>query len=255
MDRSPNGAAVEGGSHARSPIPGLLQKGACMTRFVQRVIEIVIGVVGFDGSFPSTDPGYLVVMSRLGETLTRARAVAAKQQNGIIGARGAREMRDALQRSLRKELIPALVRVGGVLAKERTDLAAKFRFPPQASNQVFLVSVKALLAEAESQREALVKEGMIASWLSDFSASVSAFEAASDAARNARNERIAATADLDLIARDLLVLVRVLDGINRYRFRKDPETMAAWNAVNGLPFRSKRGDVVPPGPAEIAPAA
>jgi hypothetical protein len=225
-----------------------------MTRYLQNVMEMVVRVLGFD-TLPSTDPGYLLVMGRLGETLTRAKAMSAQQQNGITGARGAREMRNALQRSLRRELIPALVRIGGVLAKDRTDLAAKFRFPRQASNQVFLVSVKGLLAEAESQREALIKEGMSETLLADFAASVDAFEAASDAARDSRRDHISATADLDLIAKDLLELVRVVDGINRYRFRKDPEAMAAWNAVKGLPFQPKRGDASPPGTGEVAPAA
>ncbi len=55
--------------------------------------------------------------------------------------------------------------------------------------------------------------------------------------------------------------VRVLDGINRWRFAKDPEVMAEWEAARHLP-PSRPADqpvqakgVTPGDPGRVAPAA
>ena len=55
--------------------------------------------------------------------------------------------------------------------------------------------------------------------------------------------------------------VRVLDGINRWRFGKDPEVMAEWQAARHLPISSAHerpvspDGVTPLDPGRVAPAA
>jgi hypothetical protein len=209
-----------------------------MTSAVQFVFEMAARALNFCLAYPSTDPGYPIIVTRLQETIARGQAMSARQHNGLAGARGAREQRNELKRSLQQDLVRYLIAVGGVVAKERTDLAAKFRLPRlHVSNQVFLVTVKALLADAESQRDLLVKEGMSPTLFDDLSKSVADLEAASEATRNARRDHIGASADLELIAKDLLELVRVLDGVNRWRFRADPEKKAEWDGVKAMPVR------------------
>ena len=72
---------------------------------------------------------------------------------------------------------------------------------------------------------------------------------------------IGARADLEQIAGTLMDEVRVLDGINCWRFAKDPEVMAEWVAARHLPpsrpaeqpVQSK--EVTPTIPGRVAPAA
>jgi hypothetical protein len=233
-----------------------------MTSIIRIIFEMAARVLGFGQAYPSTDPGYLIVITRLQETYNRGLALAARQHNGRAGAKGARALRDELRRSIQQDLVRYLIAIGGVVAKERADLAAKFRLPRlHASNAVFLVAVKALLADAESQKELLVKEGMSLTLLEDFAREVAELEAACEANRNGRRDHMAARADLELVAKDLVELVRALDGINRWRFRKDPQLKAEWDTVKSMRYRPRPAeepsaageDTVPPG--TVAPAA
>ena len=84
---------------------------------------------------------------------------------------------------------------------------------------------------AEEQKELLVQEGMDAALLDDLKARVTEFEAALQTVLTARRDHIGARADLEVITAELLKVVKVLDGITRYRFGMNPEKMAEWKAV------------------------
>ena len=130
-----------------------------------------------------------------------------------------------------------------------------------ANNQAFLTSVKALVAAAEQQRDVLVAAGMAPALLEELQQMLAAFETASEEARAKKLSHIGARADLDQIAGTSMDEVRVLDGINRWRFAKDPEVMAEWVAARHLPpsrpaeqpVQSK--EVTPTIPGRVAPAA
>lgn len=92
--------------------------------------------------------------------------------------------------------------------------------------------------------------------LDDLVKKVSEFEAASESVRSARLDHIGARTDLDVITGELSDLVRVLDSINRYRYGKDPVSMAEWTAAKEVPFQPKTVGVVPPVcSGGVAPAA
>ncbi|MGH7417505.1 MAG: hypothetical protein ACREKB_07005 [Candidatus Rokuibacteriota bacterium] len=126
-------------------------------------------------------------------------------------------------------------------------MAERFKLPAtNATNTVFLTSVKALLAAAESQRELLVKEGMAQALLDDLGRMVADFEAANEAQRTARRDHIGARADLEVITAQLAEQVKLLDGITRYRFGSDPELMAEWKAARQILGQPRNGGASPP---------
>lgn len=213
---------------------------------VRRKLEMAARVREFTRARAATEPGYASVLTKFEGLLTRADGIAARQHQGRVAARGAGARRKELRRKLHFQLVRYLVAVGSVAAKDQAELAARFKLPStNATNTVFLTSVKALLAAAESQRELLVQEGMAPSLLEDLGRMVLDFEVVSEAARTARRDHIGARTDLEVIAAELMEQVKVLDGITRYRFGNDPELMAEWKAarqVLGLP----RNDVTPP---------
>ena len=120
-----------------------------------------------------------------------------------------------------------------------------------------------MLAKAESERELLVSKGMSESLLEDLTKVVTEFEATSEQSRSSRRDHVGARADLAAVTVEIQDQVRLLDGLVRYRFGKDPELMAVWESARNVagPFRSRitppeTGDgVVPPNPGDIAPAA
>src|ERR1051326_6207218 len=88
--------------------------------------------------------------------------------------------------------------------------------------------------------------------LEDVSRLVAEFDTASEAARVTRLEHIAARADLEAATTELMEQVKLLNGINRWRFGKDPKLLVEWNAakhVAGAGGGAARGGGGPPPPS------
>ena len=240
-----------------------------MNTDVRRKLEMAARVREFVRTHSATESSYAPALTRLEERLTRAEAIAARQHTGRTVAKGARDRRKELRHILHFQLLRYLTAVGSVAATSRADLAARFKLPHgNATNSSFVTSVKALIAVAEEQKELLVQEGMDAALLEDLKARVSEFEATLQTVLAARRDHIGARADLEVITAELLRVVKVLDGITRYRFGMNPEKMAEWKAVRQVLGVSPRGRAAPaaePGPTpepgststpgDVAPAA
>ena len=232
---------------------------------VRRKLEMVTRVRTFSRAHPSTEPTYTTVLGRLEGRLTEAEAIAAKQHEARVAARDARLRRKELRRVVHFQLLPYLVAVGNVAAKSRGEPTKQFRLPETSTNnQVFLTAVKGLVTAAGEQREVLVAAGMAPALLDELQRKLAEFETASEEARAKRLSHIGARVDLDKIAGKLMDDVRVLEGINRWRFAKDPEVMAEWDAARHLPptrpaeVPVKVKEVTPTGPTDpgrVAPAA
>jgi hypothetical protein len=228
-----------------------------MNTVVRRKLEMAARVREFTQAHGASDPGYPTVLARLEELLTRAQAIAERQHQGRIAARGAQAQRRELRRLLHAQLVHYLVAVGSFAAKDQAVVSAQFKLPDiNATNSSFLTSVKALLAAAEGQRDLLAKAGMDQASLETLGRMVADFESASEVARTARRDHIGARVDLELISAQLAEEVKLLDGITRYRFGNDPDVMAEWKAarlVLGVP----RNGVTPaaPTPGDVKQAA
>lgn len=235
-----------------------------MNAQVRRKLEMATRVREFSRAHPSPDPSYGIVLGRLEERLTRAEAIAARQHNGLQASRGATAHRLELRKILHSQLLRYLVSVGEAAIKDSADVAERFKLPStHGSYAAFLTSAKSLIAAAESQRETLLAAGMSTTLIDDLGKTVAEFEASSEATRTARRDHIGARAELETITENLQELVRVLDGINRYRYGKDPELMIEWNAARTVPFQKQRTTTPPPAgdgtgsapPGSVAPAA
>ena len=240
---------------------GRVYDGGSMNTEVRRKLEMAARVREFVRSHSSTESSYGPVLARLEERLTRAETIAARQHAGRVAAKGARARRKELRHILHFQLLRYLTAVGSVMAKDRAELAAKFKLPSgNATNSSFVTSVKSLIAVAEGQKELLVQEGMSETLLDELGKMVAEFEIILEAVRTARREHIGARVDLGVITVELQKVVKVLDGITRYRFGMNPEMMAEWGAVKQVLGRSARGRVTPEAggsstPGGIAPAA
>jgi hypothetical protein len=242
---------------------GRVFDGGSMNTEVRRKLEMAARVREFVRSHSSTESSYAPVLAKLEERLTRAETIAARQHAGRAAAKGARARRKELRHILHFQLLRYLTAVGSVVARDRAELAAKFKLPSgNATNSSFVTSVKSLIVVAEGQKELLVQEGMSATLLEELAKMVAEFEIILEAVRTARRDHIGARADLEVITAELLKVVKVLDGITRYRFGMSPEMMAEWQAVRQVLGRgvSPRGRVAPvagetPTPGGIAPAA
>jgi hypothetical protein len=207
-----------------------------MRNAVRSKLEMAARVRVFCRTHPSEDPGYATVLGRFEERLTRAEAIAARQHDGRITARGARSRRAEIRRVIHFQLLRYLVNIGGIASRTRSELAERFDLPDlHGSNRSFLTSVRSMLAIAEGHREALVGEGMTPALLEQLGKLLAEFEAVSESARASRLDHIGARADLEKVTAELVEAVRTLDGINRWRFGEQPELMVEWNAARHVP--------------------
>jgi hypothetical protein len=224
-----------------------------MNSVARRKLDMVDRVLGFIGARTAIEPAYASALARLGELVTRARGILTRQHDGRDAARAARAHRQQLRRALQLDLAHYLVAVGSIAAKGQ-EVAARFKLPsPNATNAAFLVAVSSLLALGEAQRDLLVKAGMSATLLDELGKMVSDFEAASEAARNARRDHIEARIELDSITTELMEQVNLLDGITRYRFGFDSVVMSEWRMARALLGQPRNG-AVPPAPEPSTPA-
>ena len=75
-----------------------------------------------------------------------------------------------------------------------------------------------------------------------------------------RRMHIGAGVELDVVADEVVEIVRVIDGLNRFRFAGDPDLLAAWRAASNVvgPLRTAEKTTSPEAPppgGEIKPAA
>ena len=232
-----------------------------MNARVRRKLEMAARVRTFSRNHPSDEPTYATVLGRFEARLARAEAIAARQHEARLAARGAGDRRRALRRLVHFELLPYLIAVGNVAARDQAELADQFKLPDSnANNQAFLAAVKVLVATAVEERAVLVAAGMAPALLDELQRMFAAFQSASEEARATRLSQVGARADLQKIAGDLMEEVRVLHGLNRWRFGKQPEALAEWLSARHLPSlagasqEAKRKGEISVGPDRVAPA-
>lgn len=134
-----------------------------------------------------------------------------------------------------------LARVAESASTEVPELARQFARPrDNASYQAFRTAANAMVAEAQAHQELLVRHGLVEEVLTSMIAELAEFDTALEAASAGRRQHVSAGAELAVVVDDMVQVVRVLDGLNRYRFAKDAARMAAWNsAINILgPMRT-----------------
>jgi len=95
--------------------------------------------------------------------------------------------------------------------------------------------------------------GLAATRLDDLSAASDQFDASVADTRSGTLDHVVARAELEELSDEVMQLVGMLDGINRYRFERDPQLLVAWKMAKHVVSAPQ---VEPtPAPAPVQPAA
>ena len=114
----------------------------------------------FSRLHPDASPGYAAALSSLEERLTRAEQLADRQRDGITDVRAATEKKRELRKKMRRTQLMHLARVAKA-TKEVPELAQKFALAPETTAyQTFRTVARGMVAEAQTQKELLVKHGL-----------------------------------------------------------------------------------------------
>jgi hypothetical protein len=198
-----------------------------------------------------------VGLAKLEELLQRSDALVSRQRSGMAAARSATMQRQGIRDTLQTALLRYLKAVSQAAAKENPDLLAQFQMPHlKVNHRVFVAAVRGLMEKASEQKDLLVSHGMQPSLLDDLGAALAEFEKTLEASRAGRREHVGASADLEVVAAEILEQVRVLDGLMRYRFRTNADLMGEWASARNVvgPLRSQSQPAAE-GPDVVKPAA
>ena len=225
-----------------------------MNAEVRRRIEMAERARGFSRANPFQDPTSATVIARLEDLVTRANALAHQESAGRIARHAATVRRIDLRHALVSHFLRPVVRAAELAAKQRPDLLGKFRLPSSsATSKSFFMAARSMVTTAVAEKELFASLGISDAVLADLGRAVDEFELATEAAHMGRSNHVGARADLKEVTADLMDLIAVVDGLNRHRFREDPEKLAAWDSERNVigPIRPKA--VEPPtvaGPPE-----
>jgi hypothetical protein len=229
----------------------------------RRKIETGARALRFSLAHPDPSPGYATTLATLQEKLARAEQLISLQRDRIGQVRASTVQKEKLRRLMRRGQLRHLARVAEGAARENPELAQKFVLRPEQTPYLeFQAMARAMLAEAQNQKELLVKHGLAETVLEDLVRNVSLFDRAIEQGTEARRGHVGASAELDLIGDDIIHLVRVMDGLNRSRFAEQGELLAEWESASNVfgPIHPSREpetsqEVTPPAAGEARPAA
>jgi hypothetical protein len=230
-----------------------------MDRQVRRKLAMAASVRTFSRAHPSADTSYVLVLDRLDGTIVRIEELAKQQEGGFVSKHSSAVRRSDLRRRLQGGLLRHLVTVAEDVAGEAPAVAERFRLPNgNATHTAFRTSSAKVLEEARANQEILVKHGLSATLLDELDAAVKEFDASLQESDDGKQSHVAARAEMKALTDEIMRLVGILDGFNRYRFHHDPELIAAWeSARHVLTGPQPKETESPPAPAAagLEPAA
>ena len=217
----------------------------------------------FSRKHPLADAGYGAVVDRMDVAIDRMEVLATQQQGGYLTKHSSSARRQVLRRRVRVLLV-LLVTVARDAADDLPALLDLFRLPPSnATNATFQAFARKLLEQARGHQEPLVQHGLTATLPDDLAAALDEFDRSLAETAGGMQDHVSASAELDVLSDEVSRLVSMLDGINRYRFEREPEKLIAWESarhvVTGPEPKEENPAALPgsvqAGPGEVKPAA
>jgi hypothetical protein len=114
-------------------------------------------------------------------------------------------------------------------------LARRFRAPEKGRDKTaYIGAAHAIMALANDHKPVFIRDGMQPTFVEEFGKTLEAYDAAATTANNNRQLHVQARAELKVQAKQVMALIKRLDGINRTLFRKDPHLYQAWLAARNV---------------------
>ncbi len=210
----------------------------------------------FCRAHPAAVASYAAVLAWLEDRIARMEAVAMQQQSGYLAAHSAVTRRRALRRRLHHELLRHLVTVARAADAEQPGLGVQFKVPSaSASHEAFRTLSRQMLEQGQTLKELLAKHGLAEGLLPDLAAAVDELDRSVAASNEGRREHVGARAELEAVSDEVMRIVELLDGLNRYRFSGEAEMLAAWESARNVVSGPSASGEEPGKEGEVKPAA
>ncbi len=226
-----------------------------MRRTIRKKSDMFHRVLALVKRHPSEVPGYVEAVRQFEERLTRLDLLATQQEAGNQQAQGSVGQKDVVRGRIEEDYLQHLVRIARAALPSDPGFRAAFRMPsPRLNRAEFVARVRAMLAAAANRQQVFIAEGMAETFVADLEALLAEYLGVMEQQVLAAAQRVGAVAELPEVAKELMGLVRRLDGINRKRWQKSPELLAAWLSAKDIGWPHPKPDVDPgePGSGESA---
>jgi hypothetical protein len=202
-----------------------------MRRRTEIRLEMGQRALEFSRAHPSASPGYAIALKQLEEQLALATQLGDEQRRGLAEVRSATIEKDRHRRSIRRGHLVHLCGVAQRASIEDPELAQKFdlsRLPNRSL--AFRAAARAMIEQAEQQKELLSKYGLVEEALQNAHQSIDRLDNLVERGAEGRRVHVGASASLGAATNEVARLVTILDGFNRFRFAGDPNLLAGWIA-------------------------
>jgi hypothetical protein len=232
-----------------------------MDRRIRRKKTMAVKVRDFSRANPTADPAFMAAAGRLDEGIVKLTELENAQAGGFTSKHSATVRRRQLRRRLRDGLLRHLVTVANDGAGKHPELDG-FRLPDyNIPTGAFHAQARKLLDQGVARKDLLLECGLSPELLDDLTAALDQFDATVAAGNDGLLGHVMASAALKRVSDEIMQVVAIMDGINRYRFEGQPELMAAWESakhvVTGPATAEEKAEEGPAttGPGEVKPAA
>jgi len=219
---------------------------------IRRQLERATRVAEFSREHPSDAPGYQAALTQLDARLSQATTVAQQFAGSGLARKAAIAARQSLRRTITAglQLLAGLARTAGA---ESIGAPIVIRFPgPKQNQHEFLNGARLAVETARGQQELLVKYGLPEEHLDQVSRDLDEFAGLLAKRNEAGRSKVSARAALRQVAGEILVVIRQLHVINRFRYREDPAALAAWTTSADIGVGPRRKAEIPAGEAPLA---
>lgn len=204
-------------------------------------------VLEFTRLHPDTSPAFIAAAARLEERLARADQLAREFNDGRSAVHVATARKAELRRLIKRTHLHHLSSVAEAASVEEPELARKFVIPHDTTTyRGFQAAASGLAAEAESRKELLLKHGLAEEVLTGLQVALDQFETALEQGAAGRLTHIGATSQLDLVAEEVVQIVKVMTGLIRVRFASQPNILVEWDSARDVLSAPRPDDATPP---------
>ncbi len=198
-------------------------------------LVMLVRLQDFLRAYPFGDEPADQEAARFSVLLGRLQALVAQQQEGQVARKAQNEKHQELRRRITRMPLRHLARIGGSLKTEHPEVAAAIAQPLTGlSGNLFLATAQNIAAAVQGQHDLLRSKGMSEGTAQDLSTLLAAYSQAVSDANAGLRAHTGARAEIRSLSRELMAMVRQLEGIVLYLFRDREEVLGAWKSARNV---------------------
>lgn len=191
-------------------------------------------VAQFQLDHPNPAPAAQAAVQALATLVAEGRSLLDQQQRSGLAVELAVDTKADLRRAIITDT-QDLARIATVAALRQPEVAFTMEPPTGNSGQVRFLSMARVVLETATAHQALLETyGMAEGTLDALGAAIGRFETLVSGQATSRTERVGAVAQLQVLSKEIILVLRQLDAMERRRLRGNAELLAAWKNARDI---------------------